>query len=87
MRSFGVALGERIKRMDPILLICTTILSLLSLITIFGAVDNFGRSKLIMQTAMTVLGFLLVFLLANIDYKYFIDKFYIFMFLFEQIDL
>ena len=83
MRSFGVALGERIKRMDPILLICTTILSLLSLITIFGAVDNFGRSKLIMQTAMTVLGFLLVFLLANIDYKYFIDKFYIFMFLFS----
>ena len=55
----------------------------MSLLTILGAVENFGRSKLIMQSAMTVVGFVLVFLIANVDYKYFIDKLYIAMFLFS----
>ena len=81
MRTVGVKFGERFKRMDTVLFICTTLLSLFSLITIFGAVDNFGRSKLIMQTAMTVIGFVLVFLIANVDYKYIIDKLCIAMFL------
>ena len=83
MRSFKITFGERLKRMDATLLICTTILSLMSLVTIFGAVDNFGKTKLIMQSAMTVLGFVLVFLVANIDYNYFVDKLYIAMFLFS----
>ena len=83
MRSFKITFGERFKRMDATLLICTTILSLMSLVTIFGAVDNFGKTKLVMQSAMTVLGFVLVFLVANIDYKYFVDKLYIAMFLFS----
>ena len=81
MRSFKVEFAERFKRMDKVLLICTTILSLMSLVTIFGAIENFGRSKLIMQTAMTVVGFILVFLVANVDYKYTIDKLCIAMFL------
>ena len=68
MRSFKISFGERFKRMDATLLICTTILSLMSLVTIFGAVDNFGKTKLIMQSAMTVLGYILVFLVANVDY-------------------
>ena len=81
MRSFKVEFAERFKRMDKVLLICTTILSLMSLVTILGAIENFGRSKLIMQTAMTVVGFVLVFLVANVDYKYTIDKLCIAMFL------
>ena len=87
MRSFKITLGERFKRMDPTLLICTTVLSLMSLVTIFGAVDNFGQTKLIMQTAMTFLGFLLIFLVANVDYRYTIDKLYIVMFMFSVLIL
>ena len=83
MRSFRVTFAERVKRMDLILFVCTSILSLLSLITIFGAVDNFGKTKLVMQFAMTVMGFIFVFLIANLDYKYIIDKLYIIMFLFS----
>ena len=87
MRSFKITFGERFKRMDPTLLICTTVLSLMSLVTIFGAVDNFGQTKLIMQTAMTLLGFVLIFLVANVDYRYTIDKLYIVMFMFSVLIL
>lgn len=72
-----------LKRPDPILFFATAFLSFMSLITIFGAVDNFGRSKLVMQLAMTVLGTVMVIIIANIDYKFFIDRFYIFMFVFS----
>lgn len=87
MTGFGISVRERLKRMDPLLLICTTLLSVVSLLTIFGAVDNFGRSKLVMQVAMTAVGFVLVFLVANIDYKYLIDKLYIVMFMFSVLFL
>jgi rod shape determining protein RodA len=69
--------------MDGVLLFCTTILSLASLVVIYGAMDNFGKSKFVMQTAMTVLGFIIVFIIANFDYRYIIDKLYVVAFLFS----
>ncbi len=81
MRAFGITLKERIKRLDPVLFGATAFLSFMSILTIFGSVENFGRSKLVMQIAMTVLGTLFVFLLANFDYRFFVDRFYIVMFL------
>ena len=45
MRTFSVGFFDRFKRMDAILLTTTTIMSLMSLLTILGAVDNFGKSK------------------------------------------
>ncbi len=70
---------SKIKRVDLILFCATTFLSLFSIITIFGAVDNFGKSKLVMQLAMAVLGAGMIFIIANIDYKFFVDKLYLFM--------
>ena len=64
------------KRLDPILLICTVVLSLVSILTIFGAVDNFGRSKLIMQMAMTLVGLVALWALANLDYRFLVDRFF-----------
>ena len=81
MRAFGITLKERIKRLDPVLFGATAFLSFISILTILGSVENFGRSKLIMQIAMTALGTLLLFFLANFDYRFFIDRFYIIMFL------
>lgn len=80
MRAFGIPLKDRIKRLDPILLGASSFLSLVSILTILGSVENFGRSKLIMQVAMTVVGLVAVFLLANVDYRFFVDRFYIIMF-------
>ena len=81
MKSFGRTFGDKIRRIDPILFACTFILSAISLLTIFGAVDNFGRSKLIMQSAMVIVGTVGLFIFANFDYRFFVDRFVIFMFL------
>ena len=81
MKSFGRTFWDKIRQVDPILFFCTLILSAISLITIFGAVDNFGRSKLIMQTAMVFVGIIAVFFIANFDYRFFVDRFAIFLFL------
>ena len=35
-------LTDALRRVDPILLACTTVLSVISLLTVYGAVDNFG---------------------------------------------
>lgn len=87
MRVFGVSLGERIRKIDPILFGASSFLSLMSILTIFGSVENFGRSKLVMQVAMTAVGILAIFLLANLDYRFFIDRFCIIMFMFSVLFL
>ena len=81
MKIFGVTLGERIKKIDPILFVTVAFLSFMSILTIFGSVENFGKSKLVMQVAMTVMGTVALFVLANIDYKLFVDRLYIVLFI------
>ena len=81
MKSFGRTLWDKLRRIDPILFACTAILSVISLVTIFGAIDNFGRSKLVMQSAMVIVGTVGLFILANFDYRFFVDRFAIFLFL------
>ena len=81
MNIFGKSLAERLKRIDPILFSTSAFLSLCSILTIYGSVDNFGRSKLVMQIAMTVVGMIAVFVVANMDYKFFVDRFYVILFL------
>lgn len=80
MKLFGDTLGTRIKRIDPVLFSASTVLSVISILTIFGSVENFGRSKLVMQVAMTLAGIIAVFVIANLDYRFFVDRFYIILF-------
>ena len=81
MKIFGATFGDRIKHIDPILFTCTTVLSFISIMTIYGAVDNFGKTKLIMQVAMALAGMIALFIVANIDYRFFVDRFAIVMFM------
>lgn len=76
-----MSLRDRVRHIDPILFCCTAVLSLISIVTIWGAVDNFGRSKLVMQIAMTVAGMIALFIISNVDYRFFVDRFAIIMFL------
>ncbi len=62
---------------DPILFFAMLFLSAMSLLTILGAVENFGRSKLVMQSAMTVVGLGVLLLLSHLDYRFFIDRFWL----------
>ena len=69
-----IFLSDALRRVDWVLLLCTTVLSVISLVTVYGAVDNFGMSKLKMQFAMTVLGIILTFIMANLDYHVILDR-------------
>ena len=53
----------------------------MSLITIFGARENFGTSKLVMQIAMTIVGICAVAVLVNLDYRMFVERYWIMLFI------
>ena len=74
IEKIKIFLIDALRRVDVILLLCTTVLSVISLVTVYGAVDNFGLSKLRMQFAMTVLGIILTFIMANLDYHVILDR-------------
>ena len=67
-------LWDKLRQVDPTLFFCTLLLSGISLLTIFGAVDNFGRSKLVMQSSMVALGTVLIFFMANLNYRFLVDR-------------
>lgn len=77
--SIGKYIKDCIKSIDPILFICTALLSIISIVTILGAMDNFGQRKLIMQIAMTVAGVIVTLIIANLDYHLIVDKLWLFM--------
>lgn len=81
MRIFGRSLKDSLGSIDPILFICMLFLSFVSIITIFTSVDNFQSSQKIklMQLAMTAVGMILLFVISNLDYRFFIDRFALIM--------
>ena len=78
-----IILGDALRRVDWVLILCTTVLSVISLVTVYGAVDNFGMSKLKMQFAMTMAGVLMTFVIANLDYHVIVDRLWLAMLLFS----
>ena len=83
LQSIKANLKLGIRRVDILLLSCTLALTLISLLTIWGAVDNFGMSKLRMQLAMGLLGVVATFLVANLDYHIILDRLWLFMLIFS----
>ena len=79
LASIGRYIKSCIKSIDPILFFCTVALSFISIVTVFGAMDNFGTRKLIMQIAMTVAGIIATLIIANLDYHLIVDKLWLFM--------
>ena len=74
---------KAIGHVDPILFACTTLLSIISIVTIISAVDNFGKSKLVMQVAMFVVGNIIMLIVANLDYHWVLDKLWLPMLVFS----
>ena len=65
-------------RLDPIILACTMVLNLFSILILYGAVDVFGKSRLIMQIAMTAVGFILMTVISHLDYRFVVNRYWIF---------
>ena len=83
VEKIRIFLADAVRRVDWVLLLCTTVLSVISLVTVYGAVDNFGMSKLRMQFAMTVAGIIVTFIIANLDYHVIVDRLWLFMLIFS----
>lgn len=79
MRRSLKGIENPIKKIDPILFCAVAVLSFISILTVFGSVDNFGKSKLVMQVAMTVVGIAFTLVIASLDYRFLIDKAYLLM--------
>ena len=79
MEKVKAVIREMIRNIDPTLFICASLLSVISIVTIDGAVDNFGMSKLRMQIFIFVIGVFLTFFIASIDYHAIVDNLWIHM--------
>ena len=77
MEKLWNTIKEAIRNIDPVLFICATLLSLISIVTIYGAVDNFGMSKLKMQIAIFIVGIFVTVIIASIDYRVIVDQLWI----------
>ncbi len=76
-RSIGKYIKNSFVRLDKPVLIFSMLITLMSLVTIFGARENFGMSKLIMQLAMTVVGICAIMVIVNIDYRLFVERYWL----------
>ena len=79
MQKVWTIIKEAIHKIDPILFGCSTLLSLISIFTVWGAVDNFGMSKLRMQVFIFVVGVFITFFIAYFDYRAIVDKLWLYM--------
>lgn len=75
MKRVKRSLKQRIFSFDPFLLACTLGLSLISILTLFGGKEEFGTHALVMQSAMTVLGMVMVIFLSSVDYEEIVEKY------------
>jgi rod shape determining protein RodA len=70
---------EAILNIDPVLFVCAMLLSLISIITVWGAADNFGMSKLRMQIFISVVGVFATIAVAYFDYHTIVEKLWKYM--------
>ncbi len=68
-----------IRGVDPVLFACATLLSVISILTVWGAVENFGMSKLRMQIFISVVGIFVTVVISAIDFRLIVDKLWIYM--------
>jgi tRNA threonylcarbamoyladenosine biosynthesis protein TsaE len=76
LRSLGKYIKNSFARFDKPVLLFSMLITLMSIITIFSARENFGNSKFIMQFAMTVVGICAIMVIVNIDYRIFVERYW-----------
>lgn len=82
----GKRQGGRLKQLfhavfgtlDPVILGCTMFLNLFSVVILYGSPDVFGKSRLIMQCAMTLLGIVMMTAISHLDYRFIVNRYHVF---------
>lgn len=74
MQKLRQTIVGAVRCVDPVLFFCVMALCFISIVTVYGAVDNFGQSKLKMQVAMFLVGSVVTVVIASIDFRLIVDK-------------
>ena len=76
MKISAYSIRERFKRLDPILLLCTLVLSTFSILTLWGCREATagGTKRVFVQLAAIVLGLICTLVIANLDYEMVVDR-------------
>lgn len=74
MQGYNTTFFERLKRFDPCLLICTTILSCFSVALMYGIRDVMGLGMLKTQAGAIVVGIIVMLLISTLDYQEVVNK-------------
>ena len=72
-------------KLDPILLVVTILLNLYSIVILTGSTDVFGKSRLVMQIGMSVFGFILMTVISHLDYRFIVNRYWIFFLVFSAV--
>lgn len=75
--STGTGLKDRLKQFDICLLICTSILSIMSLLLMYSISDTLGLGLLRMQSVATFAGVCVMIFLSTVDYQEVVNKLWI----------
>jgi rod shape determining protein RodA len=78
VRSFSITAKERMGMIDPVLLVCTLILTAMSLATLGGGLGkmmDFSTSAYVVQIVSVVLGIVMMIAITMMDYEEFTEKF------------
>ena len=81
LKSLGKFIKNSFARMDKPVLLFSMLITLMSLITIFSARENFGNSKFVMQIAMTIVGMCAILVIVHIDYRLFVERYWKILFI------
>ena len=76
MKITAYSVKEKFSRLDPVLLLCTMVLSVFSLLTLWGCREATagGTKRVFVQLAAIVLGLICSFVIANLDYEMVADR-------------
>ncbi|MBQ8397824.1 MAG: FtsW/RodA/SpoVE family cell cycle protein [Clostridia bacterium] len=71
MKITAYSIKEKFRKLDPVLLLCTTVLSTFSLLTLWGCREATagGVKRVFVQLAAILLGMMCTFIIANLDYE------------------
>lgn len=75
--STGTGIKDRLKQFDICLLICTSVLSAMSLLLMYSISDVNGTGQLKMQAASTFAGVCVMIFLSMVDYQEVVNKLWI----------
>lgn len=76
MKISAYSIKEKFRKLDPILLLSTTVLSTFSLLTLWGCREATvgGTKRVFVQLAAIILGLMCTFVIANLDYESVVNK-------------